>query len=30
MLDKTTVNIEHKEVWPQKNLLLDLADAEME
>ena len=30
MLDKATANIEHKEVWPQKNLLLDLADAEIE
>ena len=30
MLDKATVNIEHKEVWPLKNFLEDLADAEME
>ena len=30
MLDKTTTNIVHKEVWPQKNLLEDWADEEME
>ena len=30
MLDKATASIEHKEVWPQKNLLEDLADAQME
>ena len=30
MLDKATPNIECKEIWPQKNLLLDLEDAEME
>ena len=30
MLDKATTNIVHKEVWPQKNLLEDWADEEME
>ena len=30
MLDKATSNIVHKEVWPQKNLLEDWADEEME
>ena len=30
MLDKATTNIQHKEVWPQKNLLEDWADEEME
>ena len=30
MLDKATANILHKEVWPQKNLLEDWADEEME
>ena len=30
MLDKVTTNIQHKEVWPQKNLGEDWADEEME
>ena len=30
MLDKATTNIISKEVWPQKNLLEDWADEEME
>ena len=30
MLDKATANIQHKEVWPQKNLLEDWADEEIE
>ena len=30
MLDKATTNIQHKEVWPQKNLLEDWADEDME
>ena len=30
MLDKATTNIQHKEIWPQKNLLEDWADEEME
>ena len=30
MLDKATANIVHKEIWPQKNLLEDWADEEME
>ena len=29
MLDKATSNIQHKEVWPQKNLLEDWADEEV-
>ena len=30
MLDRATANIVHKEVWPQKNLLEDWADEEMD
>ena len=30
MLDKATTNIVHKEVWPQKNLMEDWADEEVE
>ena len=30
MLDKATTNIQHKEIWPQKNLLEDWADEDME
>ena len=30
MLDKATTNIQHKETWPQKNLLEDWADEDME
>ena len=30
MLDKSTTNIRHKEVWPQKNLGEDWAEEEME
>ena len=30
MLDKATANIVHKEVWPQKNLLEDWADEDIE
>ena len=30
MLDKATASISHKEIWPQKNLLEDLADADLE
>ena len=30
MLDKATANIRHKEIWPQKNLLEDWADEEIE
>ena len=30
MLDKATANIVHKEIWPQKNLLEDWANEEME
>lgn len=30
MLDKATANIEHKEIWPQKNLVEDYADAELD
>ena len=30
MLDKATANIVHKEIWPQKNLLEDWADEDME
>ena len=30
ILDKATTNIVHKEVWPQKNLLEDWADEDME
>ena len=29
MLDKATTNIQHKETWPQKNLLEDWADEDM-
>ena len=30
MLDKSTTNIRHKEIWPQKNLREDWAEEEME
>ena len=30
MLDKATTNIQHKETWPQKNLLEDWADEDMD
>ena len=30
MLEKATANIQHKEIWPQKNLLEDWADEELE
>ena len=30
MLDKSTMNIRHKEVWPQKNLGEDWAEEEIE
>ena len=30
MLDKATINIRHKEVWPQKNLGEDWAEEEIE
>ena len=30
MLDKASANIDHKEIWPQKNLLEEFADAELE
>ena len=30
MLDKATANIQHKEIWPQKNLIEDWADEEID
>ena len=30
MLDKATANIQHKEIWPQKNLLEDWADEDLD